>query len=267
MLSNRAKLREPRFHLDARKAWCHLVLRLRLHEEKIIKDRRHHLKTYPNCFVAKELIDWLIDHKEALDRETAIKLVQKLLDRSIIHHVCDEHKEFKDLKLFYRFRKDDGTFPLDSEVKAFMRGQRIYEKLMTTENVLLQAREEEGIKYERTFMASQMIDWLIQEGEATTRSEAEQLGRRLLEHGIIQHGEAFALLLTDIVDDCDEVTLLTLLGVQVFLNKKEEPGICSVARKPHTGEESHTPSCPSPPATVTLPVTEGSIAAIKTGCN
>lgn len=42
--------------------------------------------------------------------------------------VCDEHKEFKDVKLFYRFRKDDGTFPLDSEVKAFMRGQRLYEK-------------------------------------------------------------------------------------------------------------------------------------------
>lgn len=42
--------------------------------------------------------------------------------------VCDEHREFKDLKLFYRFRKDDGTFPLDSEAKVFMRGQRIYEK-------------------------------------------------------------------------------------------------------------------------------------------
>lgn len=42
--------------------------------------------------------------------------------------VCDEHKEFKDVKLFYRFRKDDGTFPLDNEVKVFMRGQRLYEK-------------------------------------------------------------------------------------------------------------------------------------------
>lgn len=60
--------------------------RLRLHEEKVIKDRRHHLKTYPNCFVAKELIDWLIEHKEASDRETAIKLMQKLADRGIIHH-------------------------------------------------------------------------------------------------------------------------------------------------------------------------------------
>ncbi|KAJ1193880.1 hypothetical protein NDU88_003176 [Pleurodeles waltl] len=162
-------------------------IRLRLHEEKVIKDRRHHLKTYPNCFVGKELIDWLIDHKETTERETAVKLVQKLFDSSIIHHVCDEHKEFKDVKLFYRFRKDDGTFPMDNEVKVFMRGQRMYEKLMNSDSVLLQPREEEGVKYERTFMASDFIDWLIQEGEATTRSEAEQLSRRLLEHGIIQH--------------------------------------------------------------------------------
>lgn len=42
--------------------------------------------------------------------------------------MCDEHRDFKDMKLFYRFRKDDGTFPLDNEAKVFMRGQRIYEK-------------------------------------------------------------------------------------------------------------------------------------------
>ncbi|CAG00020.1 unnamed protein product, partial [Tetraodon nigroviridis] len=162
-------------------------LRLRLHEGKVIKDRRHHLRTYPNCFVAKELIDWLIEHKEAMDRDTAIKIMQKLLDQSIVHHVCDEHREFKDMKLFYRFRKDDGTFPLDSEAKVFMRGQRIYEKLMNTENSLLQTREEEGGTYERALVASQFIDWLLQEGEMGTRAEAEQLGRRLLEHGIVQH--------------------------------------------------------------------------------
>lgn len=52
----------------------------------MIKDRRHHLRTYPNCFVAKELIDWLLEHKEAMDRDTAIKIMQKLLDQSIVHH-------------------------------------------------------------------------------------------------------------------------------------------------------------------------------------
>ncbi|OCT74988.1 DEP domain-containing mTOR-interacting protein [Xenopus laevis] len=162
-------------------------LRLRLHEEKLIKDRRHHLKTYPNCFVAKEVIDWLIERKEASDRDTAIKLMQIMNDNSIIHHVCDEYKEFKDLKIFYRFRKDDGTLPLDQEVKVFMRGQRLYEKIMNSENTLLQAREEDSMKYERTFVASEFIDWLILEQEAKTRLEAEQLCRRLLEHAIIQH--------------------------------------------------------------------------------
>ena len=60
---------------------------------------------------------------------------------------------------------------------------------MNTENNLLQTREEEGGTFERTLVASEFIDWLLQEGEMPTREETEQLGRRLLEHGIIQHGE------------------------------------------------------------------------------
>lgn len=41
--------------------------------------------------------------------------------------VCDDHL-FKDEKLFFRFRKDDGTYqePADSPVIA--KGQRIYSK-------------------------------------------------------------------------------------------------------------------------------------------
>lgn len=62
-------------------------------------------------------------------------------------------------------------------------------RLMNTESNLLQTREEEGGTFERTLVASEFIDWLLQEGEMATREEAERLGRRLLEHGIIQHGE------------------------------------------------------------------------------
>lgn len=162
-------------------------LRLRLHDEKVIKDRRHRLSTYPNCLVASEAIDWLIDRKEATDRTIAIELMQKTMEHNIIHHVCDELKEFKDAKLYYRFRKDDGTFPLELEVRVFMRGQRICEKVLSTDNSLLQAREEDGVKYERSFVASEFINWLIQEQESKTRNDAEQLGRRLLEHAVIQH--------------------------------------------------------------------------------
>lgn len=63
-----------------------LISRLRLHDGKLIKDRRYHLRTYPNCFVAQELIDWLVSHKEAPDRATAACLMQHLMDHDIVHH-------------------------------------------------------------------------------------------------------------------------------------------------------------------------------------
>ncbi|XP_069506900.1 DEP domain-containing mTOR-interacting protein-like isoform X1 [Ambystoma mexicanum] len=162
-------------------------LRLRLHDAKLIKDRRYHLRTYPNCFVAKELTDWLIDHKEAPDRETGNRLMQKLMDHTIIHHVCDEYSDYKDAKLLYRFRKDDGTFPLNKDVKVFMRGQSLYEMLINAEESILKVREDNAETNQRTFLGCEMIDWLIQEGETTNRKEAVDLCRALLEYGIIQH--------------------------------------------------------------------------------
>ncbi|CDQ96039.1 unnamed protein product [Oncorhynchus mykiss] len=58
---------------------------------------------------------------------------------------------------------------------------------MNTETSILATREEEGESFERTLVASELVDWLLAEGEMATREEAEHLGRRLLEHGIMQH--------------------------------------------------------------------------------
>uniref|UniRef100_A0A8D0A3I3 Si:dkeyp-97e7.9 n=1 Tax=Sander lucioperca TaxID=283035 RepID=A0A8D0A3I3_SANLU len=162
-------------------------LRLRLHNGKLIKDRLYHLRTYPNCFVAKELIDWLVSHKEAPDRATAVCLMQHLMDHDIIHHVCDKRPVLKDAKLLYRFRKDDGTFPFNTEVKIFMRGQGLYEHLIGDENSILQLREEHGVAYQHSFPGCQLIDWLLQNGEAESRRQGIELCRTLQEHGIIQH--------------------------------------------------------------------------------
>lgn len=60
---------------------------------------------------------------------------------------------------------------------------------MNAENNLLQTREEDNGSFERALVGAEFIDWLLQEGEIADREEAERLGRRLLEHGIIQHGE------------------------------------------------------------------------------
>ncbi|KAG8131610.1 hypothetical protein E2320_009526, partial [Naja naja] len=103
---------------------------------------------------------------------------------------CDEHSDYKDAKLLYRFRKDDGTFLLNKEVKVFLRGQSLYETLIGMDNSILKAREENLVKYQRSFLGCEMVDWLVEEGEVANRKEATELCQTLLEHGIIQHGDA-----------------------------------------------------------------------------
>ncbi|KAJ6665731.1 hypothetical protein lerEdw1_002101 [Lerista edwardsae] len=249
-------------------------LRLRLHDGKLVKDRRYHLRTYPNCFVAKELTDWLIGHKEAPDRETGIRLMQKLMDHYIIHHVCDEHLDYKDAKLLYRFRKDDGTFPLNKDVKVFLRGQSLYETLISLEDSILKVREENSIKYQRTFLGCEMVDWLIQEGEAVNRNEAIELCQTLLEHGIIQHVSAHnhfydsSLLyqfrinfrrrrrLTELLNENSPRALSESPDSPFCLRKlnPEQNGcsFLSVLKRPVTNEELLTPGAPYIKKTLTI---------------
>lgn len=63
-------------------------LRLRLHCEQppMIKDRRYHARMYQKCFVGRELVDWLIEHLEATNRNIAVKCMRALQDVGLIHH-------------------------------------------------------------------------------------------------------------------------------------------------------------------------------------
>lgn len=69
-----------------------------------VQDRKWHLKTYPQCFVASELITWMVDQKEADTREEAVQLAEELRQCQVYYH-CSERKVFEDAFLFYRFNK------------------------------------------------------------------------------------------------------------------------------------------------------------------
>ncbi|OCT60295.1 hypothetical protein XELAEV_18046311mg [Xenopus laevis] len=162
-------------------------LRLRLHNAKLIKDRCQDTRTYPNCLVGKELVDWLVEHSEAPDRATAVSIIQRLMDYNVVHHVCDEHVAFKDARLLYRFRNDDGTLSPSKQVKICVRGHRLYEMITSQEGSILQVREQGSERYRRTFHGRQILDWLLDHGEVSSREEGVKLCRELLEYGIIQH--------------------------------------------------------------------------------
>lgn len=70
-----------------------------------IKDRRYRLRTFSNCFVGNEAINWLMQYQKAT-REEAIRIGQILVEKGIFHHVTDEHT-FEDGYLFYRFYEDE----------------------------------------------------------------------------------------------------------------------------------------------------------------
>lgn len=70
-----------------------------------IKDRRHNLRVYPQCFVGKEACEYLIETLK-ISSEQAIKLGQRLINEKWIHHVVDDHP-FKNDSLFYRFYWDE----------------------------------------------------------------------------------------------------------------------------------------------------------------
>jgi len=68
----------------------------------IIKDRKYLSKNYPNCFLGKEAVDWLVFNAGCKNRKDALKLGNDLMDKGVFKHVVGEHK-LKDKDLFYDF--------------------------------------------------------------------------------------------------------------------------------------------------------------------
>ena len=43
--------------------------------------------------------------------------------------------------------------------------------------------------YKQCFVGKDFVDWLLAKGEASSRPEAIDIGRKLLEAGVFRHGE------------------------------------------------------------------------------
>ncbi|XP_005721168.1 rap guanine nucleotide exchange factor 4-like isoform X2 [Pundamilia nyererei] len=82
----------------------------------MIRDRKYHLKTYRQCCVGTELVDWLVLQSACvLTRSHAVGMWQALLEEGVLNHV-DQELGFYDKYLFYRFLDDeDEDTPLPSE--------------------------------------------------------------------------------------------------------------------------------------------------------
>ena len=67
-----------------------------------VRDRWWRLGRYPQCFIASELIDWLVLHR-SLPRPQALLFARHLVLRGRIVHSSDPYRQLEDAELFYRF--------------------------------------------------------------------------------------------------------------------------------------------------------------------
>jgi hypothetical protein len=67
-----------------------------------IRDRRHLLRLYPDAFVGREAVDWLVAHF-GLTRAEAVELGERWVAQGLARHVLDEHG-FRDGHFYYVLR-------------------------------------------------------------------------------------------------------------------------------------------------------------------
>ncbi|XP_071897044.1 rap guanine nucleotide exchange factor 4 isoform X1 [Anas platyrhynchos] len=86
----------------------------------MIRDRKYHLKTYRQCCVGTELVDWMMQQSPCVhSRSQAVGMWQVLLEEGVLNHVDQEHY-FQDKYLFYRFlddEREDAPLPTEEEKK------------------------------------------------------------------------------------------------------------------------------------------------------
>jgi len=76
-----------------------------------VKPRRSMLKSYPDCFVGSEAVDWLCERYN-ISRVAAVDLGQKMLNMGFFEHAKDPQRAFEDGNHFYRFVDAEAAGPV-----------------------------------------------------------------------------------------------------------------------------------------------------------
>mmetsp|Transcript_30418 Transcript_30418/g.50532 ORF Transcript_30418/g.50532 Transcript_30418/m.50532 type:complete len:291 (+) Transcript_30418:161-1033(+) len=81
-----------------------------------VSDRTYRLKSYKQCFIGSEAVDYLVESGATLTREDAVEIGKAFMEMRLFEHVCRDH-EFKDEYLFYRFLEGNerGSYKIDEQ--------------------------------------------------------------------------------------------------------------------------------------------------------
>eukprot|EP00467_Chlorarachnion_reptans_P010960 CAMPEP_0114500462 /NCGR_PEP_ID=MMETSP0109-20121206/7976_1 /TAXON_ID=29199 /ORGANISM="Chlorarachnion reptans, Strain CCCM449" /LENGTH=2110 /DNA_ID=CAMNT_0001678123 /DNA_START=144 /DNA_END=6476 /DNA_ORIENTATION=+ len=149
-----------------------LVKRMRSTELGVeVKDRTYYLDTFKDCFVGNEAVDWVVE-LEDVDRTTATKICQRILERGHFTHVIGEHC-FLDDRMFYRW--------------VPWQYANLYQRMIQPGNeIRLQVDPDLRSGYPYYFTGRNLVDWMLRERLARHRQEAVVIGEALRKYFLIK---------------------------------------------------------------------------------
>jgi len=144
-----------------------------------IRDRMYHLRSYGNCFVAREAVDWLV-RELAFSRAEATQIGRRMVALGWVRHVLDEH-DFDDAELFFTASVELQAAPVSPPVDDLRRALRALDG-----GVPLGTHRRGLLAHRRCASGRGVVDWLVAR-HAVTRDTAVQWATQLMRKGMLRH--------------------------------------------------------------------------------
>lgn len=168
-----------------------VLLRKGAEAANLISDRKYFLKTYKQCFVARDFIGFLSEFL-GISRPMAVSVARGLQKQGHIEHVLGSEIAFEDEHLFFRFSGPPLAGSLLSDTnevrsKQLTRSAELRRSLLLLQNAnLLADRKFLGKTYSSCFVAREAVTVLC-EAYGISREESLRIGKALDENQLISH--------------------------------------------------------------------------------
>lgn len=148
-----------------------------------VRDRRHHLRRYPQCFVAAEAVTWMTK-RWSISRAAAVRIGERLTALGCIEHVVSEH-DFADAYLFFRFVASASTAG-ESMPDSLPDLEAVARRLRNREGITIGACRRNLLWYDDSVSGRVLSTWL-RTRFSLTESAAVGVARALMLRGDLVH--------------------------------------------------------------------------------